>query len=69
VYFQRLPDGRIHLKVEQSAQGWTLEMPVGTAVKESHEILSGEAGTDQTGNLLILARGPVLEVKYRETNR
>ncbi|MDG1571709.1 glycogen debranching protein [Robiginitalea sp. M366] len=57
VYFQRLPDGRIHLKVTQTQPGWRLEAPAG-AKAELHP------GTSRDGEGMAVTTGDVLELTY-----
>ena len=69
VYYRRQADGRIHLKVVQSAPGWTLEVPVGGGALESLEIVSGDKTDGPAGEILITTNGSVLEIYYRESRR
>jgi hypothetical protein len=67
VHYRRQADGRIHLKVAQSAAGWTLEVPVGGGQRESLEIVSGEKTAGPAGETLVSTQGPLLEIYYRES--
>ncbi len=64
VYFNRGPEGRIHLKVVQSNPGWTLQVPVGPWDKEGLDLVSGRLEEDERGILHVVSREAVLEFQY-----
>ncbi|WP_445383912.1 alpha-L-rhamnosidase-related protein [Robiginitalea sp. IMCC44478] len=69
VYYQRQKDGRLHLKVTQSQNDWTLEVPVEAQAEKTIEIISGKLLTDEQGEAHIISQDGVLEFKVSKLSR
>ncbi len=69
VYFDRGPDGRVHLKVVQSDPRWTLRAPVLPWDGANVELVSGRFQEDARGVVHVVSRDSVLEFKYSTPGR
>ncbi|HSR61302.1 MAG TPA: hypothetical protein VLL47_11140 [Robiginitalea sp.] len=69
VFYRRLENGRVHLKVTQTEPDWILEFPSGQAGQDPLDIRVGVPGTDEEGKPRVTASGGVLELIYGEAGR
>jgi glycogen debranching enzyme len=65
VFFGRLPDGEVHLKVVQAQPGWTLSVPLTRQEALNMEGLSGTLERKADGSSAFTTTGDSLELRYK----